>query len=53
MDYLLAILVITIFVVIYVISYRLNGKIKIECDKNACEGCNNEGCIRRFEEEDK
>lgn len=53
MSYVVAVLVIAVFTVIYVVSYRLNSKIQIECDKRACEGCSMKGCINRFEREEK
>lgn len=53
MSYVIAVLVIAVFTVIYVVSYRLNSKIQIECDKSACEGCAMKGCISRFEREEK
>jgi len=51
MSYIIAILVVSVFSVIYMIGYRLNSKVSVECDKKVCEGCINEGCVRRFEEE--
>ncbi len=53
MSYIIAVLFVVLFSLIYMISYRLNNKVKIECDKKSCEGCLMQGCINRFKEEEK
>lgn len=51
MRYFIAIIVVVFFVLVYVVSYMLNSKIKIDCDKETCEGCNFINCIHHKEEE--
>lgn len=54
MKYLLGILVVGIFCFIFVLSYYLNSKIKIECDNDdLCEGCQIESCVRNIKKEEK
>lgn len=54
MSYLYAILVVALFCLIFVASYCLNNKIKIECDNDSlCEGCNIESCYRNIKKEEK
>ena len=53
MKYIVAVLVLVSFSVIYMIGYCLNSKFKVECDKKSCQGCLMQGCINRFEEEEK
>lgn len=45
MKYLIAIVIVVFLSFIYFISYRLNNKVKIECDKETCLGCQISGCI--------
>ena len=52
MEYLFAILAVVLFSAIYVLSYLLNSKIIVDCDKNICEGCKVHGCIDRHVEEE-
>lgn len=54
MKYFLGFLVVLIFCLIFVFSYYLNNKIKIDCDnENLCEGCNNLSCYRNIKKEEK
>ena len=53
MSYIIAILAMLVFSAIYIISYRINSKVNIDCEKKGCEGCLNQGCINRVEKEDK
>ena len=53
MRYFLGILVVVIFCLIFVFSYYLNNKIKIECDNDdLCEGCKVESCYRNIKKEE-
>lgn len=45
MNYLVAAIVFLIFCLIFILSYYLNSKVKIDCDKRGCEGCNVSECL--------
>lgn len=45
MKYLIAILVVIVFSLIFILSYYLNSKVKIDCDKKGCEGCTLTDCF--------
>lgn len=47
MNYLIALGVFLLFCFIFILSYYLNSKVKIDCDKSECEGCNICECLYR------
>ena len=50
MSYVYALILVAILTFIFILSYKLNGKIKVECDEdNACETCNAVFCKKREE----
>lgn len=53
MEYLLAVLTVAILVIVYVMLYRLNSGIKIECNNDECDGCNFAFCIHHSKEEEQ
>lgn len=54
MNYLYAIIVVGILCCVFVFSYYLNSKVKIECDdSDMCEGCSIESCYHKIKKEDK
>lgn len=50
-KYLLSIGIVTLLSLIYLLSFKLNKKIEIKCEKKTCFGCDFSGCIHRKEEE--
>jgi len=53
MSYLYALLVILVLSLIFVLSYYLNSKIKIDCDKSEmCDNCSIESCYHKINKED-
>lgn len=53
MEYLLSVSILAILVLIYVILYRLNSKMKINCNLDECEGCNFMECIHHSKKEEQ
>ena len=53
MNYILSVLVISVFFSIFTVICCFNKKNSIGCSKIGCENCSIEGCIKRFEKEDK
>ena len=53
MSYIYAIIIVVILSLIFILSYSLNSKIKVECDNNEqCEGCNVSNCYRKINKEE-
>lgn len=53
MSYLYSIIVLIVLCAIFVLSYYLNSKEKIECDKDdMCEGCFLDSCYHKAKKED-
>jgi len=53
MSYLYAIIVVGVLSLVFILSYYLNSKIKIDCDRSEmCEGCKIESCYHKISKED-
>ncbi len=53
MNYLYAVIVVGVLVAIFILSYYLNGKVKVECDdEELCEGCKVTNCFKRKSKEE-
>lgn len=53
MNYLYAAIVLIILSVIFIFSYYLNSKFKVDCDDSEmCKNCLNESCFNKINKED-
>lgn len=53
MSYVYALLVVLVLSLIFVFSYYMNSKIKVECDENEmCNNCAIESCYRKVTKEE-
>ena len=53
MSYLYALLVIIVLGLIFILSYYLNSKVKVDCDSSEmCEGCSVGDCFHKMTKED-
>ena len=53
MNYLYALIVVLVCSFIFVLSYYLNSKVKVDGNEtNMCEGCTIEACYNKINKED-
>ena len=53
MSYVSALLVVLCLSLIFVLSYYLNSKVKVDCDSNEmCDGCSISNCYHKVTKED-